>query len=238
MKKFGMLLLLLLLSCQHNQSKSSVNIYSIPQANKRDKSLPELLESFTDSINIGQKSFNKLELKRYRSADSSYVLIKFYSKKNNKWVVKNVFRYDKDLVSDCDTQISDFNNDGFKDMTYVSAIGARGANEIRRLFIYDNKNDQLISITNSEMYPNMRYNNKLNCIDAFLVYGGCSTVFLKLSGDSLKEFANVELFDGLTVTTYDKNGKEKVILRDKSNKHKDVRYNNFDPLKAYPDSGE
>ena len=68
-------------------------------------------------------------------------------------------------------------------------------------------------------------------IFAFLVYGGCSTVFLKIQGDRLKEFASVELFDGLTVTEYDKTGKEKIILRDSTNKAGYIRYKNYKPSK-------
>ena len=129
--------------------------------------------------------------------------------------------------------ISDFNNDNFNDITIISGTAARGANEIRRLFIYDNQKQELISIVNSPDYPNMLYNKELDCIDAFLVYGGCSTVFLNIDGDSLKRFASVELFDGLTVSTYDRKGKEKIIMTDKTNKAGYIRYKNFRPLKEY-----
>ncbi len=78
----------------------------------------------------------------------------------------------------------------------------------------------------------MLYNKELNCIDAFLVYGGCSTVFLKIKRDSLIEFASVELMDGLTVKTY-KNGTERIIFQDTSNKAGYIRYKNFKPLKEY-----
>ena len=132
-----------------------------------------------------------------------------------------------------DPNISDFNNDNFNDITFISGTAARGANEVRRLFIYENQEQKLISMVNSQDYPNMLYNKELDCIDAFLVYGGCSTVFLNIQGDSLKEFASVELNDGLTVSTYDKNGKENIILTDKTNKAGCIRYKNFRPLKRY-----
>ena len=54
--------------------------------------------------------------------------------------------------------------------------------------------------------------------------------FLKISGDSLKEFASVDLFNGLTITTYDKNNKAKIILQDTTNKTENVRYKSFNPL--------
>jgi hypothetical protein len=82
----------------------------------------------------------------------------------------------------------------------------------------------------------MRYNRELNCVDAFLVYGGSSTVFLNIKDDSLKEFASVRLLDGLTVTTYDEQGKEKIILKDLTKKGGYIRYKNFSPLKEYDDN--
>lgn len=194
----------------------------------------ELRKFFADSVNIGRKKYNKVELSLYRTSDSNYVVIKFYSRLNTKaWKLRQTFSFEKDGVTGLDTKLSDFNNDGLNDMTYISNVAARGANELRRLFIYNKHTDKLVYMKNSEDYPNMLYNKELNCIDAFLVYGGCSTVFLKINGDRLKEFASVELFGGLTISTYEKNGKEKIIFRDKKNKAGYIRYKNFKPLKEY-----
>lgn len=192
-------------------------------------------EFFVDSLNIGRKSNNKIELSLFKT-DSTHVIINFYSKQNDKWFLKNKYEFNKDGITGLDTKLSDFNNDGLNDMTYISAVAARGANEVRRLFIYDNDNDKLTLMKNSEHYPNMLYNKELNCIDAFLVYGGCSTVFLKISGDSLKEFASVELFDGLYVRTHDELGKEKIIFQDITHKGEYERYKNYNPLKEYEKS--
>ena len=194
----------------------------------------ELRKFFADSLNIGRKKYNKIELSLYRTSDSNYVVIKFYSRLNTKaWKLRQTFSFEKDGVTGLDTKLSDFNNDGLKDMTYISNVAARGANELRRLFIYNKHTDKLVYMINSEDFPNMLYNKELNCIDAFLVYGGCSTAFLKINGNLLKEFASVELFDGLTVSIYDKKGKEKIILRDRKNKAFLIRYKNFRPLKEY-----
>jgi hypothetical protein len=231
----------LLLSCQNRSDKSVVNAADsvavatrqiVPAADTVQFGLqPE--EFYVDSLTIGRKSFNKIEISKYRAVDSTYVVIKFYSKQHYRWNLKNEFVFEKDGVVDCDPQFTDFNNDHLNDMTYVSAVAARGANEMRRLFIYDVRDDKLVSMKNSLDYPNMLYNKKLNCIDAFLVYAGSSTVFLKISGDSLRPFAEVELFDGLTVTTYDKEGKRKIILSDTTNKAGYIRYQTFNPPKPY-----
>jgi len=227
MKNIVGLFLLFLISCQGRQETKAI------ADNSKFKQLDEY---FADSLNIGRKSNNKIDLSLFRTDDSIFVVINFYSKQNEKWVLKNHYEFEKDGITGLDTKLSDFNNDGLNDMTYISAVAARGANEVRRLFIYDKDNDQLTLMKNSEDYPNMLYNKELDCIDAFLVYGGCSTVFLKISGDSLKEFASVELFDGLYVRTYDELGKEKIILEDTAHKGEYERYKNYNPLKEYEES--
>ena len=195
---------------------------------------PELKEHFIDSSTIGRKKLNKIELSLYNNEDSNYVIIKFYSKTSGKsWKLKQIFSFEKDGVTSLDTKLSDFNNDGLKDMTYISAVAARGANEVRRLFIYDKTKDEIILMKNSEEYPNMLYNKQLNCIDAFLVHGGSSTIFLKIYGDSLREFAGVDLDNSLTVYTVDKNGKQKIIRKDKTTQWNYVRFKNYNPLIPY-----
>jgi hypothetical protein len=82
----------------------------------------------------------------------------------------------------------------------------------------------------------MRYNKWLDCIDAWLVYGGSSTVFLHVYKDSLKEFASVDLDDHLNVSVIDKNGKRKYLIKDKPNTLGTfVRFKNFNPLVEYSD---
>ena len=239
MQKLIVLSFILLFSCKNKPEikvtvqktvDTSQNIMQIIDV-KKDTILLE--EFFVDSVNIGKKSFNKIELSKYRIADSGYVLIKFYSKQNRNWILKSEYNFENNNVTGLNTELSDFNNDELNDMTYISAMGARGANELRRLFIYDRQKDQLICIKNFDEYPNILYNKELNCLDAFLVYGGCSTVFLKISGDSLKEFASVQLSDGLTIRRYDKNGREKIVFQDSTNKAGYIRYKNFKPLKEY-----
>jgi hypothetical protein len=131
--------------------------------------------------------------------------------------------------------ISDFNNDNFNDITFVSGSAVRGANEIRRLFIYDNKNKELTSIVNSQNFPNIQYNKELNCIDAFIVTGGTSTHFVSIRNDSLIEFASVHSDNNRIVYEIDKFGREKVLRRDtiinKENIY--VRYKNYKTLKQY-----
>ncbi len=121
------------------------------------------MELFTDDSNVGLPHRNKIEVSNFKNSDDDITIqniavIKFYSLDTNKeWKLKQTFEFEKDGIAECDPKFEDFNNDGFKDMTYVSAVGARGANELRRLFIYHKKKDELIYIKNSENYPNMRF---------------------------------------------------------------------------------
>ena len=126
--------------------------------------------------------------------------------------------------------MKDFNNDGFYDLTYRSVEAAQGANDVRKLFIYDRKRDQLVYITNSEQYPNLSYNKKLDCLDAWSVYGATTTHFLRLDYDMLKPFATVSTGLERVVTTIDKNGTERVLSRKKM-RDEDIytRYSTFDP---------
>jgi len=226
MQRLLVLIFLLLCACQPKSRQVEAEKSAAPTETS------QLDEYFVDSLTIGIKAFNKVELSMYRTPDSVFVNIKFYSKQRDLWVLKNEFHFLKDPITSCSPVLKDFNNDGLNDLTYQSSIAARGANNIRKLFIYDKKSDELLFIKNSEAYPNLLYNEKLDCIDAFLVTGSSTTVFLKLEGDHLRKFASVDLSDGLTVWVYDKNGIRKIIRQDSMNEGSQVRYKNFRPLEV------
>ena len=223
----------------HNKTTSIENKI-VPTVQKESVAF-EIYETFIDSLNIGRKGKCKVEIVKFFESGEKHTIIDFFTKNKNlsknsaKWIIQNHYSFINEAITGLETTISDFNNDSFNDMTFVSATAARGANEVRRLFIYDDKKQKLIAIKNSEEYPNMLYNKQLDCIDAFLVYGGCSTVFLKIEGDSLRKFANVECFDDLTVSTYNKKGVEKIIYKKTDVNENYVRYKNFRPLKQYDD---
>ena len=146
-----------------------------------------LREHFTDSLHVGRKRHNKVEVSQYSKGDSISVVIQFYAKVGKRWLRKQQIRFRKYDNIDAEPKIDDLNHDGCGDLTCISLEAARGANEVRRLYIYNKEKDRLVYIVNSEKYPNMQYNPYLNCIDAWLVYGGCSTVFLRVYGDRLRD---------------------------------------------------
>lgn len=196
----------------------------------------EIIETFVDSLNIGEKGKYKIELIKHRVFDDSYVIVKFYTKafKPNRWYIQNTYLYACNALMGLDPNVSDYNNDNYNDISFISSQTARSANEVRRLFIFDNHKKELISIVNAEDYPNMLYNKELNCIDAFLVYGGSSTVFAKIKNDSLIEFASVHNVDShRTVYENDKLGRKIRIRKDTIDPDNvSIRYLNYKPLKV------
>jgi hypothetical protein len=242
--------LIFILSCTTKQKDKAISTTDTSTSAEKSiladtlSSNAEIIETFTDSVNIGNKGNCKIELIKHRVFDDVYVIVKFYTRELRYWNMKdtyfwemqNTYFYECEAPMDLTPNISDFNNDKFNDITFISATAARGANEVRRLFIYNDKLKELISIVNSEHYPNMLYNKELDCIDAFLVHGGTTTVFAKIKADSLKKFAGVNN-DNYNRTVYevDKLGNEKIVRNDTVINFENVyvRYINYKPLKAY-----
>ena len=190
-----------------------------------------LVEVFVDSLNIGIKGKFKIDLKKFRNNDSVYVKINFFEKINSKWIVKQQFAFPKDGISGCEVELKDFNNDGFNDMTFQSNIAARGSNIVRKLFIFEKQKGEMTYIKNSENFPNIRYNKKLNCVDAFMVFGGSQTVFMKIRSDTLWAFAKVNLTDRIIITEIDAQGKETELRNDNYDTEDSyVRFSNYKPL--------
>lgn len=203
-----------------------------------------IIESFSDDSQIARPGKNKIQIDiaEGQSTDiatpNNVAVIRFYSLTTAKnWVWKQTLELETHALMDSYPEIKDFNNDGFKDVTFISGTAARGSNEIRTLLIYDKINDDLVHIKNSEDYPNLAYNKTLNCIDSWMVHGASTTAFLHLEGDELKEFASVgtgadssgECCE-LVVNVIDETGKKRVIKRERITQD-DIytRFSTFDP---------
>lgn len=180
-------------------------------------------EKFVDSLNAGAKGKTKVEFEKYKHTGNGdvFVSINFYKSKKKRvkgqktdvdtWVLTNSFKFDKDGITGLDVQISDFNNDGFNDVTYQSGIAGRGGNIVMTLFVYNPKNEDFIHIRNSDNYPNLSFNSKLNCINSLILTGSTTTAFLRIKKDSLDEFARVDVSDKIVVEEKDSTGKFKII---------------------------
>lgn len=215
--------------CQ-NRSTLKVVEKEVPDNSK----VVVLEEHYIDSSNIGMPGKYKMDFKKFRTEDSIYADINLYEKEGRQWNHKQKLHFLKDGVLSCDIEFKDFNNDGLKDFTFQSSIAARGANIIRKLLLFDKEKGNLKYITNSEDFPNLKYNENLDCIDGFRVTGGTQSVFAKIEGDSLREFADVDLFDDMiTITVTGKNGKPQILKREKFENGNYIRFKNYNPLQEY-----
>lgn len=152
MKILVMLLLFLFISCKNDSSKS-IRMNTEPrtkwEGDKPGSSKDSVTEFFNDCLNIGVEGKHRVELKRIIGKDSIYADIRFFEKQNGAWIEKQHFALQKDGVTGCYPEFKDFNNDGFKDLTYKPTVSARGANDIRNLFLFDPKLGKLKLIKNS-----------------------------------------------------------------------------------------
>lgn len=235
-----------LLSCRQKSKEQTILVAEetfkkkelIKPEAKSDSVKTVLEETFADSTRVGIKGNFKLIVDQFRSDDSTYVKINLFEKRNEKWFLKQQLEYLKDDITNCEPELKDFNNDGFNDLTFKSSVAARGANEIRKLLIFDKIKKEFILMKNSDHYPNLQYNKLLNCVDAWLVYGGSSTVFLKIEKDSLREFAGVSLDDNQReIYIVDKKGNRKTLKKEfVKDLEVYIRYQNYSPLIENADS--
>lgn len=209
----------------------SLIILFVFQKPKDNKNFSEII--FSDSLQIGHPGNNKVELIKISDGNSQFIQINFYSKKGNNWKTTYSKKFDWQEVYDQDPEIIDFNNDGFLDFTYISANAARGSNEVRKLFIYNSIKDDLQQMHNSEQFPNLMYNENLNCVTSQAYHGGSTTFFTKIEKDSLRMFASVDNSDVQVVTLYDKKGKASELSRKPLNKDEIYeRYDNYNPVEV------
>lgn len=178
-----------------------------------------LLEHFENNTEIGVGLKNKLEMNYYQlKKDSSlHVLIEFYTKAGRDWNLKSTYYLEAEDKFPSYPRVEDINGDGYLDFSYKSIRPVRGANQVRKYFIYDSINDDLIYLKNSDEYPNLAYNATLKCLDALLYYGGSAQPFLKIEGDSLVPFAWIHLGDGIKIVELDDQGNETILREDSIN---------------------
>ena len=218
--------ILLIISCSKKEEPKTVT------ENKTEELIVvDTLEFFSDSIRFGQIHNNKVEVYKIGTEENTIAKVYLYEKDQLHWKLKDSLILEAERINDLDTEIKDFNNDGFKDIIFTTGMAARGGNVVQTLILYSPENKSLNWIRNSERFPNLMYNEKLNCIDACVLTGGQTTYFLKIENDSLKEFANVEQRDGKIIAeVLDVNGKWKEIETIKDSPDAFDRFINFRPI--------
>ncbi|MDJ1481783.1 hypothetical protein QNI16_14880 [Cytophagaceae bacterium YF14B1] len=198
-------------------------------------------EHIVDSTQIGERGCFKLDLSQIRNQDDE-VFVKFslYQRTEVGWRLNQKKFIQKSNISNLGLIIYDYNNDGYKDIAYKVDAAARGANDMRIIWLFVPETGKLTPIKNASNFPNLRYNKELDCLDSWAIYGGSSTIFLKIEGDSLREFAGLDSFDGYRTTyTINKSGKKRILKKEKI--YEDAvynRYSNYNPLKEYTSASE
>lgn len=94
--------------------------FSTPDSITSNEPATEIIEIFADSLNIGQKGENKIELIRHRVLEDYYVIVRFYQRWTKGWRLQNTYLYECNIWRDLDPEIADFNNDKFNDVLYFS----------------------------------------------------------------------------------------------------------------------
>ncbi len=189
-------------------------------------------DPFIDSTSIGNQGRYKIEIRAVHLNDfEDSLYLKLFKKQNGIWdCLQRASEY-SDWPFYFSPNFEDFNKDGWNDLTLITGDAARASNVVQTLFIFDPKKERFITMRNSKKYPNLRYNSALDCIDAWLVYGGSSSVFLRLSGDSLREFAKVA-HDDLSRDVYliDEKGNRKLLESTQPKEDCYTRYCNYAPV--------
>ncbi|OXA75024.1 hypothetical protein [Flavobacterium frigidimaris] len=218
--------ILLIISCS-NKTETK-----ILQKSKTEKLvIVDTLEFFADSINFGERQKNKIKVYKIGTEENTIAKVYLYEKRKNQWKLKDSLILEAVRINDLETEVKDFNNDNFKDIIFTTGMAARGGNIVQTLILYSPKTKSLNWIKNSESYPNLMYNKKLDCIDACILTGGQTTYFLKIEKDTLREFANVDQRDGRIIAEIrDPNGKWIEIENIKDEPESLDRFINFNPI--------
>lgn len=193
----------------------------------------DTLEHFSDSTNFGKKTKNRIDIYKIGTNLNTFIKIYLFKKNENNWTLNDSLIIEGDIINNLNAEISDFNNDKLNDIIFTSGTAARGGNNIQTLILYSEESDKFKWIKNTENFPNLKYNKKLDCIDAFIMTGGQTTSFLKITNDSLKEFANVDQRDGrIIVEILDNNGKWQETENIEEKFSGFDRFINFNPLEV------
>ena len=217
---------ILVLSCT---KKTESKILQKPK--EESSVVVDTLDFFSDSLKFGVKKKNRIDILKIGVQDSTIIKVFLFEKNKKTWQLKDSLVLNGTRIEDLKTEIKDFNNDNFNDAIFTSGIAARGGNVVQTLILYSPKDKALKWIKNSESYPNLMYNKKLDCVDALVLTGGETTYFLKIKNDSLKEFANVDHRDeNITAEILDENGKWKEIKRIKNQSQDLKRFTNYNPI--------
>ena len=90
MKLNILIILIFILSCTASPTDNEIKYVSAANTTNTNT---EIIETFVDSLNIGEKGKNKVELIKHSVFDDTYVIVKFYRKATvpNRWYNANTY---------------------------------------------------------------------------------------------------------------------------------------------------
>lgn len=185
-----------------------------------------------DSVSFGA---NKVVVKDVYNEKGHCAEVSVFQSRNGSWELASRIEIESETEYALRPQIGDFNNDWHNDLTLQVAEAARGSNELRKLLLFDPENATFIPVQGSENHPNLQYNKKLNCLDSWAFFSGTATRFLRIQGDSLVKFAQVEDYEDVQyVYVRNEQGEMVLIAENKLNSPGTFnRYINYDPVEPY-----
>lgn len=190
----------------------------------------KLLEKYNDEIHIDSNHILTVELERFEFPNQDEHLVELTIVNDNNETVNSFTVENVPLVINCDPKVYDYNGDGNMDYSFRSMMTIRGVNDLRSVFVYDSKNKKFIRIKNSEDYPNLIYNSKTKCLDAWAVHGGITQFFLKLEGDSLYPIYSIEVFGERRILYKYEDGSPVEVKRDSIEETLYPRYDSYKVL--------
>ena len=189
---------------------------------------------FMDSTTIDKKGNFKLEIAEYADSLNEIVNISLFEKQQGNWVSIQQINdtLDEEMHGRLDPDLIDINGQGWIDLNFKYLLPFRGANEVRKHYLFDRHAKQFTPIINSIDYSNLSYNEELDCFQSCAVFGGFATIFFQLDSDSLREFASIVMSDGQRVVTVtDKEGYQSIISEipyDLESEDRDTAYGDYD----------
>lgn len=151
---------------------------------------------FQDSLHIGECGKYKVQIKQEYLDDSESLLsINLYEKNIESWMLIQSLIDTTYDVQNIDVMLNSLNANVWNDLSFQCALAGRGANEIRKYYLFDKENNEFVSIKNSPDYPNISYDADSNCFMSVGYSGTIMIEFLHLEEDSLVSFGSSELDD-------------------------------------------
>jgi hypothetical protein len=184
-----------------------------------------------DSLHFGKQGKYFVEALKQTDNENSTIQIYFENKVGDSWNLIDSYSREITEVLEPNVTFSDYNFDGYNDISYISDLGMNGSNEIRTVILFKPTENRIKVLDNSIEYPNLRINQKKHLLVSTIFSGSTQNVFCRINADSLQRIAMLEFDTNLNFTEY---GNGKVTAKKKvSELHCDrfTRFIDYNPIR-------